>query len=142
MVSTAIVGLPASLPEAPAPGTTPGQVGDLARALLVKVPSWFTAGAALRVAQLKGAQHLLVLDRGRVQGAISRAELAVAPPTDPLGRCMPLAPVTVNGDASLSEARQLMTSLGLTSLVVIAGPMLVGLVTREDLADQDERAAG
>jgi CBS domain-containing protein len=138
----AIAGVPASLPEAPALRTAPRQVGDLARVLPVKVPSWFTAGAALRVAQLKGVQYLLVLDRERVLGAISREELAAAPPTDPIARSMPRAPATVKSEASLGEARQLMTSLGLTSLVVTAGPMLVGLVTRDDLSEKDERAAG
>ena len=142
MMVSAIAGVPASLPEVPALRTVPRQVGELARALPVKVPSWFTAGAALRVAQLKGAQYLLVLDRERVLGAISREELAAAPPTDPIARSIPRAPATVKSQASLGEARQLMTSLGLTSLVVTAGPMLVGLVTSDDLDDQDERAAG
>jgi CBS domain-containing protein len=133
---------PASLPEAPAAQSLPEQVGDRARALPVKVPSWFTAGAALRVAQLKGVEHLLVLDRGRVMGAIGRAELAAAPPTDPLGRWIAIAPATVEAQVSVSEARQLMASLGLTSLVVTAGPLLLGLVTRDDVSDQEERAAG
>jgi len=141
MVSV-VASIPASLTEATQPEAAPEQVGGRARAVLVKVPSWFTAAAALRVAQLKSADHLLVLDRGRVLGALSRAELAGTPPTRPLGRCLPLSSPIIASETPVGDALRLMDSLDLDCLVVTAGPMLVGLVTRSDLADHDQRAAG
>ena len=44
--------------------------------------------------------------------------------------------------AIMTEARPLMNSLDVDCLPVTSGPLLVGLVTREDLDDDDLRAAG
>lgn len=138
-----LASIPVPISEAPELQTcAEEQVGARAHAGVVKVESWFTAGAALRVAQLKGVQHLLVLDRGRVLGAIGLVELALAPPTRPLGRCMPLNPPIVASDTPVQDARRLMSVLGVDCMVVTAGPLLVGLVTRDDLEDDHERAAG
>jgi glutamate N-acetyltransferase / amino-acid N-acetyltransferase len=79
---------------------------------------------------------------GRVLGAVGRGELASAPPSRPLGRCMPLNPPIVASETPIEDARRLMEALGIDCLVVTAGPLLVGLVTRDDLEDGDERAAG
>jgi CBS domain-containing protein len=133
--------VPASLSEAPDASRSHEQVGAHAREARVKVPSWFTASAALRVAQLKGVDHLLVMDGGRVLGAVSREELEMAPPSDPLGRWAPTVPTTVGSRTTAGEALRLMDGLGLSALVVTAGPVLVGLVTRADLAAHGHRAA-
>jgi CBS domain-containing protein len=136
-----LASVPASKPEAPVVQPRLEQVGARARPAAVKVPSWFTAREALRVAELKGAEHLLVQDRGRVVGSISRLALAAAPAARPLGRCMPLISPIVVSDTPVSDARRLMEALGVDCLVVTAGPLLVGLVTRQDLMDSDVRAA-
>jgi CBS domain-containing protein len=125
-------------PSAALPETT--TVGSCASTSVVKVPSWFTAGAAARVAQLKGVAHLLVVDRGAVVGTAARATLLAAPASEPLARIMS-ATVSVTPETSREEAWRLMALQGLDCLAVVSGPLLVGLVTREDLADE-ARAAG
>jgi CBS domain-containing protein len=109
---------------------------------VVKVPSWFTVGAALRVAQLKSVAHLLVLDRGVVVGTISARTLASSPATEPLARRMTPSTVTVAPETARADAWRLMACLGLECLPVTSGPLLLGLVTSEDLAEDDQRAAG
>jgi CBS domain-containing protein len=124
----------AALPRSDGPHGNLEQVGARARAALVKVPSWFTVAAGLRVAQLKGVAHLLVLDRGRVAGTIATSALAEAPATDPIARWMTPATTTVACETPVSETLRLMAALGLACVPISAGPLLVGLVTRDDLA--------
>jgi Mg/Co/Ni transporter MgtE len=116
-------------------------VGARAR-VAVKVPSWFTSGAALRVAELKGVEYLLVVDRRVVVGTAARRALAAVRPDEPLARSMVASSAAVSPELSLDEARALMSTLGLDCLPVTSGPLLVGVITREDLTEQDQRAAG
>jgi CBS domain-containing protein len=117
-------------------------VGTRASTALVKVPSWFTVGAAARVAQLKGVEHLLVLDRGGLVGTAGRTALAGAPASDPLARWMTATSATLDAGASLEDAARSMDRLGADCLPVTIGPLLVGLVTRDDLCTESARAAG
>ena len=127
-----------------------GELAEPAQATLVaaragvaiKIPSWFTCGAALRVAQLKGVEYLLVVDRGVVMGTVSRRALAAAPAHQPLARAVIASTSTVAVDASLAQARALLDALDLDCLPVTSGPLLVGVITREDLVEEDQRAAG
>jgi len=130
----------AELAELPAPSLPSESIAARA-SLAVKVPSWFTSGAALRVAQLKGVDHLLVLDRGAVVGTVATRTLALAPLWEPLARLMSPATTTISSEVSLEQARALMTSLGLDCLPVTNGPLLVGLVTLGELTDE-HRLAG
>jgi CBS domain-containing protein len=97
------------------------------------VPSWFTALAALRVARLKGVEHLLVLDRQQMVGAVSAQVLAAAPGHDLAARWMTPSRLMVSPDALESEARTLMDEHGLGCLPVVSGALLLGIVTRSDL---------
>jgi Mg/Co/Ni transporter MgtE len=119
----------------------PANVGARASTVVVKVPCWFTAGAALRVAQLKRVEFLLVLDRGAVAGTVSRRVLAAAPASEPLGRWMTASTAVVSSEAPCEEAWRVMALQGLECLPVVHGPLLVGLVAREDLT-AETRAAG
>ena len=136
-----IANVPTSLQTAADRQPAAQTVGARARATVVKVPSWFTVSAALRVAQLKAVSHLLILDRGLLVGAIDARTLLSSPANDPLARWMTASTATVALEASTSEALRLMMRLDLDCLPVTSGPLLVGLVTREDLADEADRAA-
>jgi CBS domain-containing protein len=127
--------------ELAAPAPSGEAVGARAR-VAVKVPSWFTSGAALRVAQLKRVEFLLVIDRGAVVGIVGRRVLSAAAPHEPLARSMVACTAALTPELSLGEARARMSSLGLDCLPVTSGPLLVGVVTREDLTEEDRRAAG
>jgi hypothetical protein len=131
----------APLGELGEPG--PGRTLVVARAgVAVKVPSWFTSGAALRVAQLKRVEYLLVVDRGVVMGTVGRRALAAVPAHQPLARTVIASTSTVSADASLAQARALLDALDLDCLPVTSGPLLVGLIAREDLVETEQRAAG
>lgn len=130
-----------SLAELADPAPAAESVGARA-GLAVKVPSWFTSGAALRVAQLKGVSHLLVLDRRAVVGTVAARKLALAPIWRPLAQLMVATTATVAAEASLDEARALMTSLDLECVPVTSGPLLVGLITRDELVEGPLLAAG
>jgi Mg/Co/Ni transporter MgtE len=132
-----VAGVPAELPEPPS-----GELAASRATAAVKVPSWFTSGAALRVAQLKRVEHLLVVDRGVVVGTVGRRALAAAPAQEPLTRSLVASTASVPANASLAQARALMDARDLDCLPVTSGPLLVGVVTRGDLMDEDRRAAG
>jgi len=55
-------------------------VAASARVTVVRVPAWFTVAQALRVAELKGADRLLL--EGRASGVVSRIVLEHAPAND------------------------------------------------------------
>jgi CBS domain-containing protein len=109
-------------------------VGELASTGTVKLPSWFTAAAALRVARLKGVEHLLVTDRSMVVGSVSAHALGNARATEPLARLMTAGDVTIAAEASEEEAWALMSRRGVECLAVVSGAILLGVVTRGDLA--------
>jgi CBS domain-containing protein len=110
------------------------------------VSSWMTAAArvpmtartqsrlaALAEAVDAGAHHLLVLDDERVLvGIVCCCDLVGgAAPT--VGGCMP-PDVYVTGPAtSLSEALSAMRSFGISSLPIVDGPLVLGVITRADL---------
>jgi Mg/Co/Ni transporter MgtE len=139
------IGTVIALPAGPGDSKRPARldsVGACASTSFVKVPAWFSAGAALRVAQLKGVAYLLVEDRGAVVGTVSAHLLRTAPAAEPLARWMSPMKLTVSAETSRAEAGRLMECLGVECLPVSSGVLLIGLVTREDLAAGDQRAAG
>jgi acetoin utilization protein AcuB len=109
------------------------RVGEVIRAASVKVPSWFSAAAALRVARLKRADHLMVLDRQQLVGSVSAQALAAVPGGDPVGRWMNPSRLTVSPEAFTGEARRLMNDHGLECLPVVSGALFLGVVCRSDL---------
>jgi Mg/Co/Ni transporter MgtE len=109
-----------TLADLPAPLAAGGQssrrVGDAMRTVPVKVPSWFTVGAALRVARLKRAEQVVVLDRQQL-----------------VARWMTSSRRSVTPDTLQSEAARLMEEQGLDCLPVVGGALFLGIVTRADL---------
>jgi len=114
-------------------------VGTLASPTVVKLPSWFTISAALRVARLKGCSHILVEDRRRVVGSISAHLLSTAPAADPLARWMTASDLTLAATLPEEEAWRLMSLEGVDCAPVVSGAVLLGTVTRADLAAASAR---
>ena len=125
------------LADLPAPLAAGGQasrrVGDAMRTVPVKVPSWFTVGAALRVARLKRAEQVVVLDRQQLAGSVSARVLAAAPGHHLVARWMTPGRRSVTPDTLQSEAARLMEEQGLDCLPVVGGALFLGIVTRADL---------
>jgi CBS domain-containing protein len=110
-----------------------GRVVDVTRTQVVRVPPWFTAAQALRVARLKGVAHLLVEERGRLAGSIGLAILASAPAADPVGRWMSRSAAHLTPDLPCPEAGRVLRREGVACLPVVAGGLLVGTASLDDL---------
>jgi CBS domain-containing protein len=117
-------------PTFASPATT---VATLVRTRFVRLPAWFTLGQALRVADLRGVDHVLVEEQGRVRGTVSRAVLAAQKPGDPLARWLKRDDSSVTLDTDVAVAASVMTARGLTCLPVASNGLLVGTVSLTDL---------
>jgi CBS domain-containing protein len=106
-------------------------ISSLVSTKVVKLPSWFTAGAALRVARLKGVAHLLVEDRRQFVGSVSREALEQAPSEAPLATCMVATSASIALSAPAHEAWARMLVNGVECLPVLQGALLVGMVTMQ-----------
>jgi CBS domain-containing protein len=138
MPTPAIANLDRSRRRARAEGNrapTPGfrRVGDCMNAVIARVPSWFTVAQARRVAELKGVSHLLVDDKSGASGCASLATLASAPPSDLLARWTVRTSGSVDANASLEVAEDLLHAEGAACLPVTTGGMLVGTISLADL---------
>ncbi len=106
-------------------------ISTLVSTKVVKLPSWFTAGAALRVAKLKGVSNLLVEDRRQIVGSVSRRALEEASSDAPLGACMDATNASISLGAPVHEAWARMLVQGVECLPVLQGALLVGVVTMD-----------
>jgi CBS domain-containing protein len=107
-------------------------VADLMITHPIKVPTWFTAAAALRVARLKGASHLMVLDRGQLVGSVATRVLASAPGHQPVARSMTASRLCLSPEMPRSSARAVMAAQNVDCLPVVSGALLVGIVRSAD----------
>jgi CBS domain-containing protein len=107
------------------------RVGTLVRSTAVRVPAWFTAAQALRVAELKGARHLLV--EGRDAGVATRGDLERAPASDLVLRWAHRRVPSIDAEASASDARRVLKATGAPCLCVERGRVLLGTVSPDDL---------
>ncbi len=117
------------------------QVGDVLRTTVVRIPLWFTAAQARRVAALKGVDHLLVEEHGRVAGSVSVATLFQAAATDSVARCMSRSLAHLTPELSLAEAERQLRREGVACLPVVAGGLLVGTVCLADVGGDVAHAA-
>ena len=69
----------------------------------IRVPIWFTVAQALKVADLKNVDHIVVQESGQSHRIVSREVLRRAPATDLLGRWASTRPAPDSDELSLSE---------------------------------------
>ena len=100
----------------------------------VNVPPWFTVGAARKIANAKGAPFVVVQEGGGGFGAVSAAELEGAPAGHLVSRWVRRSPAEVSPQARPHEALALMDATGTNWLPVRLANLLMGLVTRQSLA--------
>ena len=115
----------------------PNRVADVINTAFVRIPAWFTIAQARKVAALKGVDHVLVEEHGRVTGSISVATLFQAGPMDTLARWISRSRATLTPDLSLEEAEQRLRCEGVSCLPVVTGVLLVGTVCLEELEELD-----
>lgn len=115
------------------------KVGDFIRAgIVARVPGWFTVQQARRVAELKGVDHVLIDDKGGRTGVAAVATLATAPATDLVARWAHRGGALIDAATSLDQARRKLRAEGSACLPVVAGGLLVGTISLQDLALADE----
>ncbi|HEY0715597.1 MAG TPA: CBS domain-containing protein [Polyangia bacterium] len=116
---------------------------DVVCTRLVRLPSWFTMAQAARVAELRGVEHVLVEEQGRVRGFVDRRALREGRPHDTLARWMNRSETFAEPHMSVAEARMLMRREGQSCLLVARGGILIGTVSEDDLDSfgDDRRAA-
>jgi Mg/Co/Ni transporter MgtE len=119
----------------------PRRVADVIATAYVRIPAWFTVAQARKVAALKGVDHLLVEEHGRVAGSISIAILFQAGPMDTLARWMSRSRATLSPDLSLEEAEQRLRREGVSCLPVVTGGLLVGTACLDDVGGDVAHAA-
>jgi hypothetical protein len=110
------------------------------RHTVVRVPCWFTTAQALRVAHLKGAEHLLV-ERGGSWGSVSRRALEMAPATDTVARWTCGGAPTADAATPVRVARRLLAATDAACLWVVQAGIVVGAVSAEDLAGEEAAPA-
>lgn len=103
----------------------------MSRSLLGVSPST-SASEASRLAFEHGVDHLLVLEGDDLVGVVSAGDLQRAQPLAAVLDCM-AAPRTVSANSSVEEAADLMRRCAVGCLPVVAGGLLLGVVTRERL---------
>jgi CBS domain-containing protein len=108
-------------------------IADLVSTRLVRLPAWFTLGQALRVADLRGVDHVLVEEQGRVRGAISRTILETQRPGDPLARWVRRSDRFATPDMDIDTAASLMHAEGVTCLPVASSGLLIGTISLSNL---------
>lgn len=91
--------------------------------------------AALSIAFGKHINHLLVVENEILAGILCRDDLCRAEKTAPVKNCMTSPVPCVGPDTTLRDAAGIMSEQRLSCLAVVIDALLVGIVTRNELAD-------
>jgi acetoin utilization protein AcuB len=93
-----------------------------------------TVGQALEIVEQRKLRHLPVLDSNDLlAGIVSEKDLLRASTSDPVEKVMTTDVVTVTEYATLEEAARVMADQKISSLPVMRGSRLVGIITETDL---------
>ncbi|MGC4115937.1 MAG: CBS domain-containing protein [Myxococcales bacterium] len=91
------------------------------------------AHEAEAVAMASGVDHLLVFDWEHLVGVASLSALRRAAEAATVSDCMVVPVTTISASASVEQAADLMRSTEATCLPVVAGGLILGVVTRDQL---------
>lgn len=91
--------------------------------------------AALNIAYRKHINHLLVVDNEILAGILCKDDLCRADLSAPVKNCMTTPVPCVGPDTTLIDAADIMCEQQLSCLAVVIDALLVGIVTRTELAD-------
>ncbi len=89
---------------------------------------------ARRLAEEKGAHHLLVIDEGTLVGILCRCDLDEAESGAQVSDCMSVPVMTIRPDQSLAAAAATMADFEVGCLPVVTGGLILGLISEEELA--------
>ncbi|HEY3449529.1 MAG TPA: CBS domain-containing protein [Myxococcales bacterium] len=91
------------------------------------------AHEAEAMAMASGVDHLLVFDWEHLVGVASLTALRQAGQAATVSDCMVVPVTTISASASVEQAADLMRSNEVTCLPVVAGGLILGMVTRDQL---------
>ncbi len=91
--------------------------------------------AALNIAYGKHVNHLLVVENEVLAGILCREDLCRADRSSPVRNCMTTPVPCIGPDTTLIDAAGIMSEQQLSCLAVVIDALLVGIVTRTELAD-------
>jgi len=116
--------------------TRPGSrlVSDAMSRALVTVAPDEDMGGARRLAEATGAHHILVLDSGNLVGILCLCDLEDADPATAVSEYMSVPVLTVRADATLVEAADSLRECEVGCLPVVAGGLLLGVLTDAELS--------
>jgi CBS domain-containing protein len=104
------------------------------------VPSHILMGAARKIACLKSVDALIVEDKGSLVGFLDARSLRDAPDHQRVDACVEPLQLFLAPTTTVAEARALLVKSGASSLPVVAGPFLIGSVSREAVERSFSRA--
>ncbi len=100
---------------------------------LITVADDLTAGAAFDLARRHNVHHLPVLRSGVLVGLVCTCNLEAAPPDARVEALMSQPAVTLDRDATLSDAARAMNAHDVGSVILLNGDQPFGIITRGDL---------
>jgi CBS domain-containing protein len=99
----------------------------------VYVPPEATVRSASSLVAQQKSNHLIVSDNGNIVGILCTCDLERARGDTLVSQCMRAPVVTVQGGTLVDDAAELMREKSVGSLPVLAGNLVLGIVTRSDL---------
>ncbi len=92
-----------------------------------------TIEAAVEIARVTGAEHLLVLDEQTLVGILCACDLRAASPGETVSECMSLPVVTVRPDTPLEDVALTMEECAVGCIPVALGGLILGTVSDDEL---------
>ncbi|HEY6106960.1 MAG TPA: CBS domain-containing protein [Anaeromyxobacteraceae bacterium] len=117
-------------------------VAEAMTTAVVTVAPGASVEAARRLARALGAHHLLVIDEGTLVGILCRCDLDEAEPGSEVSDCMSVPVMTIPPDASLAAAVATMADFEVGCLPVVAGGLIMGVLSEDELARAGTAAPG
>ncbi len=114
-------------------------LGKVMRRGVVGVSPSTGAREAEAMALAKGVDHLLVFDWEHLVGVASLSALRQAGQAATVSDCMVVPVATISASASVEQAADLMRESELTCLPVVAGGLILGVVTRDQVEEPGGR---
>lgn len=115
-------------------GSSQRLVSEAMTTAVVAVGPDLAVEEARRLAEEKGAHHLLVFDEATLVGILCRCDLDEAEPGTAVSDCMSVPVMTTRPDASLASAAATMADFEVGCLPVVTGGLILGLLSEEEIA--------
>ncbi|MFZ5890689.1 MAG: CBS domain-containing protein [Myxococcota bacterium] len=111
------------------------RVNDVMHSPVETLPADMQTIDALQFAERYGVHHLPLLDRGKIIGLVCTCDLEELDLKAPIRKAVTRKLATIAPEAGVDQAVRAMSEQEVGSLLVTENGAMVGIVTREDLAD-------